>query len=72
MYLVAVALADYGHVISIWKAVGDEYFWDFANWNAMTAGNVGASAFLNLNRWLTVLGVFGRLRSSANHGRKKL
>jgi hypothetical protein len=61
-YLVALGLGDVGHVYATYRAVGPAYFWDVAGWNAMIAGNVGASAFLNVNRWLTLLGAFGALR----------
>ncbi|KAM5344684.1 hypothetical protein ACJ41O_010546 [Fusarium nematophilum] len=62
-YLVAVGLGDWGHIYAVYRGVGPEYFWDFAGWNDMTAGNVGVSAFLNVNRWLTVAGVFGSVGS---------
>lgn len=60
-YLFAVALADFGHIYSVYQATGSEYFWQPSDWNSMTWGNVGCSAFLNLHRWLTLLGVFGKL-----------
>lgn len=63
-YLVAVALADFGHVYAAYAALGDEYFWDVSKWNDMTWGNVGVSVFLNVNRWLTVLGIFGSIKES--------
>ncbi|KAI3399489.1 hypothetical protein diail_6751 [Diaporthe ilicicola] len=63
-YLVAVAFADYGHIYAAYRGIGPEVFWDVAQWNDMLWGNVGASAVLNLGRWLTVLGAFGPIRSS--------
>ncbi|KAK0902948.1 hypothetical protein LTR02_007818 [Friedmanniomyces endolithicus] len=36
-------------------------FWDLTLWNDMMWGNVGVSAFFHLNRWATLLGLFGRL-----------
>jgi len=68
-YLVAVGIADFGHIFATYKAVGPNYFWDLGQWNDMMMGNVGCSAFLNINRWLTVLGVFGSLK--AHTGRAK-
>lgn len=60
-YLIVVGFADFGHIYATYAAVGNEHFFNLAGWNDMIAGNVGVSAFLNINRWLTVLGVFGRL-----------
>ncbi|KAI1143911.1 hypothetical protein F5Y05DRAFT_10691 [Hypoxylon sp. FL0543] len=61
-YLVAVALADYGHIWACYRGVGADVFWDLGRWNDMLWGGVGVSAALNLLRWLTVLGVFGAVR----------
>ncbi|KAL2261269.1 hypothetical protein VTK26DRAFT_4490 [Humicola hyalothermophila] len=58
-YLFAVALADYGHMYAIYRAVGHEVFFDVARWNDMVAGGIGVSAVLNVLRWTTLLGVFG-------------
>jgi hypothetical protein len=60
-YLLAVALADYGHIYGTYRAVGPAYFRDVAGWNDMVWGSVGVSAVLNILRWLTLLGAFGRL-----------
>ena len=69
-YLIVVAFADVGHIYAVYRAVGHEYFFNIAEWNDMIAGNVGASAFLNVNRWLTVLGVFGNLKVGAEQGKR--
>lgn len=69
-YLIVVGFADFGHIYATYAAVGPEYFLYPAGWNDMVAGNVGASAFLNINRWLTVLGMFGKL--TANGTKKKI
>ncbi len=61
-YLLAVALADYGHMYAAYAAVGPDYFWSPAGWNRATWGNIGASAVLNVLRLATVAGVFGPLR----------
>lgn len=63
-YLIVVAFADFGHIYATYAAVGPAYFFKPAGWNDMVAGNVGASVFLNINRWLTVLGAFGRIGSA--------
>lgn len=60
-YLVAVALADYGHIYGTYAGMGRDAFCDVRGWNDAVWGSVGASAFLNVFRWLTVLGVFGGL-----------
>lgn len=60
-FLIALAFADLGHIYAVYAAIGPAAFWDYASWNDMTTGNIGASVFLNINRWLTVLGVFGTL-----------
>ena len=59
-YLIAVAFADYGHIYASYRGMGQD-FWDVSTWNDMAWGNVGVSAFLNVNRILTVMGVFGRI-----------
>ncbi|TKA76241.1 hypothetical protein B0A55_06388 [Friedmanniomyces simplex] len=60
-YLLAVAVADLGHIYAIYRVWG-ETFWDLNQWNDMMWGNVGVSAFLHVNRLATVLGLFGRGR----------
>ena len=70
-YLIAVAFADFGHIYAAHAALGDEYFWDLNKWNDMTWGNVGVSVFLNVNRWLTVLGVFGKVGGKGTNSTKK-
>jgi len=67
-YLIAVAFADYGHIYATYAALGDDYFWDVSKWNDMIWGNVGVSLFLNVARWLTVLGVFGRIGTGPAKG----
>lgn len=59
-YMVAVCFADWGHIYGVYRGVGKEVFWDVKGWNDMTWGSVGGSAFLHVNRLLTLAGVFGR------------
>jgi hypothetical protein len=66
-YLLALAAADLGHIYSVYVGLGPDAFWDYASWNGMTLGNVGASAFLHVNRLLTVLGAFGALGGGAHN-----
>ncbi|KAL1610379.1 hypothetical protein SLS60_002046 [Paraconiothyrium brasiliense] len=61
-YLLFVAAGDLGHIYSSYKVMGPEVFWNFNQYNDMMWGNIGASAFLHVNRLATVLGVFGRIR----------
>ena len=42
-YLVALWIADIGHIALTWHALGHENFTDIARWNAMTWGNIGAT-----------------------------
>lgn len=42
-YLVALWIADIGHVALTWHALGHQNFVDVGGWNAMTWGNVGAT-----------------------------
>jgi len=69
-YLIAVALADLGHIYSVYGALGDKIFWDFNQWNQMIASNVGVSVFLHANRLLTVAGLFGKLGAGGNVDKK--
>ncbi|KAF2733131.1 hypothetical protein EJ04DRAFT_513459 [Polyplosphaeria fusca] len=61
-YLFFIACGDLGHIYSSYKAMGPESFWNFNEYNDMMWGNIGASAFLHVNRGLTLIGVFGRFR----------
>lgn len=70
-YLIAVAFADLGHIYAAYKGLGHEVFWDLTQWNDVAYGNIGASAFLHINRWLTVAGLFGKLASSSVAAGKK-
>jgi hypothetical protein len=58
-FLCMGAVADLGHIDGSYVGMGTELFWDVGRWNIMAWGNVGASAFLCMNRIATVMGVFG-------------
>lgn len=60
-YLLAVAVADWGHIYATYATVGADFFWDVRRWNDMVWGNVGVSVVLNVLRLLTVAGAFGPL-----------
>ncbi|KAK3376069.1 hypothetical protein B0T24DRAFT_676961 [Lasiosphaeria ovina] len=64
-FLVAVAFADWGHLYAVYRTVGLDLFLNPAAWNGNVAGNIGASAVLNLLRWLTVFGFFGPVQAAA-------
>jgi len=70
-YLIIVALADIGHIYAAYKGLGPEVFWDLTQWNDMAYGNIGVSAFLHINRWLTVAGLFGKLTPYTDASKKK-
>jgi len=69
-YLISVAFADIGHIYAAYRGLGPEVFWDLTQWNDMAYGNIGASAFLHINRWLTVVGLFGKLASYTDASKK--
>lgn len=58
-YLVGLAIADVGHVYATGLAMGWDAFLDVGSWNALTWGNIGATAFLFVNRIAYFWGVFG-------------
>lgn len=59
-YLISVVVADLGHIYGTYRGVGAEYFFDVAQWNDMTWGNIGGSLFLHINRLATLAGIFGK------------
>lgn len=64
-YLVACAIADVGHVYVTYLAMGWDAFVDVQAWNALTWGNIGATAFLLVNRIAYFMGVFGYVKAEA-------
>lgn len=48
-YLVALWIADIGHIGLTWRALGHDNFGDVAKWNAMTWGNIGATVHFPAN-----------------------
>ena len=58
-YVAALAIADIGHIYATYLGMGWETFVDLASWNALTWGNIGASAFLFANRVAYLGGAFG-------------
>jgi hypothetical protein len=48
-YLVALLLADAGHVGFTWYGMGTNRFMDVSGWNAMAWGNLGATVSVSLS-----------------------
>ncbi|KAL3466725.1 hypothetical protein BJX64DRAFT_215448 [Aspergillus heterothallicus] len=70
-YLVALAIADIGHIYVTYLAMGWDVFFDVGGWNALTWGNVGVTGFLFVNRLMYFAGAFGYAQSRMGEGRKK-
>ncbi|ERT00294.1 hypothetical protein HMPREF1624_03665 [Sporothrix schenckii ATCC 58251] len=64
-YLVALLIADVGHVGLTIIALGTERFAAVGDWNAMTWGNVGFTTFLAVMRISYLLGLFGQDKLTA-------
>jgi hypothetical protein len=60
-YLLIVACGDLGHIYASYKVIESSVFCDFGNYNDMMFGNVVVSAFLQINRLATLMGVFGKV-----------
>lgn len=60
-YLSAAGVGDLGHILASYKVMGSGMFWDFGGYNDMMVGNVIVSAFLWVNRALTLWGAFGEV-----------
>lgn len=69
-YLVALAIADIGHVYATAAIQGKDAMIDIAGWNYMTWGNVGATLFLFLNRVVYLAGWFQPAPSSVEPPKK--
>ncbi|KAK4077332.1 uncharacterized protein Triagg1_3664 [Trichoderma aggressivum f. europaeum] len=58
-YLVALLIADAGHVGFTVHGLGSDRFMDVSGWNAMAWGNLGATLFLAFTRIAYLSGMFG-------------
>ncbi|KAL8350989.1 hypothetical protein RB598_005986 [Gaeumannomyces tritici] len=58
-YLIALWIADVGHVYLTCRGLGSDRLMDVASWNGMTWGNVFVTVFLCLTRTAYLLGWFG-------------
>src|SRR6266536_6571832 len=59
-YIVALAIADIGHMYITYLGMGWERFVDVGAWNAVAIGNIGITAALFLFRLAYLTGVFGQ------------
>lgn len=66
-YLIALAIADIGHIYATYVVMGWDAFVDVGAWNAVTWGNIGASGFLLMNRIAYLLGIFGYAKAPSKN-----
>ncbi|KAJ5475437.1 hypothetical protein N7539_007724 [Penicillium diatomitis] len=70
-YLIALAIADVGHVCATYMGLGWAAFVDYSAWNALTWGNIGATAFLFVNRLAYFTGIFGTAKVPKAEGKQE-
>jgi hypothetical protein len=70
-YLIALAVADVGHIYVTYLAIGWDVFIDVKGWNILTWGNIGVTGFLFVNRLLYFAGAFGYAQSGADEEESK-
>ncbi|WEW57490.1 hypothetical protein PRK78_002957 [Emydomyces testavorans] len=68
-YLIALAIADVGHIYSTYLGIGWKALIEVNKWNDLMWGNVGISTFLFVNRVAYLLGMFGNA-SGLRSGKK--
>ncbi|EGC41647.1 conserved hypothetical protein [Histoplasma capsulatum var. duboisii H88] len=68
-YLIVLAIADLGHIFSVYWCIGFRDLINVWEWNDLLWGNVGASVILFVNRIAYLLGAFGHAKSP--NGTKK-
>lgn len=64
-YIVALAIADLTHIYCVYAIMGWDTFTDMKQWNDLTWGNVGATAFLFISRIAYLAGVMGKTKTPA-------
>ncbi|KAH8703707.1 hypothetical protein BGW36DRAFT_288722 [Talaromyces proteolyticus] len=57
--VLALTIADIGHIYATYAAMGADGFFDVASWSWVSWGNIGFTAFLFVNRVAYLLGAFG-------------
>ncbi|KAK1783830.1 hypothetical protein QBC45DRAFT_474398 [Copromyces sp. CBS 386.78] len=70
-YLIALWVADLGHMMITAEGLGWAGTLDVRGWNAMTWGNLGVTMFLFLTRTAYLMGLFGPDRPRVLKGAKK-
>lgn len=65
--VIALAIADIGHLYATYVAMGPDLYLDVVNWSPVAWGNIGFTAFLFINRIAYLLGLFG---SNASKSKK--
>ncbi|OKL63560.1 hypothetical protein UA08_01928 [Talaromyces atroroseus] len=68
--VLALAIADLGHLYATYAAMGPELYFDVASWSPVAWGNIGFTAFLFLNRVAYMLGLFGSKSAKASKSKK--
>lgn len=71
-YLVALAIADVGHIYATGLVLGWDATLDVVGWNYMTWGNVGVTFFLFVNRLFYFVGFFGDANASIGNKMKQV
>ncbi|MCJ1322378.1 hypothetical protein MMC15_007726 [Xylographa vitiligo] len=64
VYIVALAIADIGHVVPTMWMLGWERSINVRSWNKMAWGNIGATVFLFVTRVTYLSGLFGKDRAA--------
>ena len=70
-YLIALAIADVGHVYATYLGMGWAAFTNLSSWNALTWGNIGATTFLFINRLAYFAGIFGTAKAPKVAGKRE-
>lgn len=63
--VVAMTIADLGHLYATYVPMGPDLFFDVASWSLVSWGNIGFTAFLFVNRIAYLLGFFGSKTSKS-------
>ncbi|MCJ1366090.1 hypothetical protein MMC16_005215 [Acarospora aff. strigata] len=58
-YIIALWIADIGHVVATAYVVGFTHLVDVGSWNSLAWGNIGATTFLFVTRSAYLMGLFG-------------
>ena len=68
--MIALAIADIGHLASTYYVIGHDNYMDVRGWNSMAWGNIGVTTFLFMTRIGYLSGLFGndRVASSIRKG----